>query len=305
MNGNLSLVDRIITPNPSDNVTECWQSLELLANSSILPDGIRGNPANLLLVFDAANRYGYPPLAIAQNVFIIHGKLSFVSSFLIGLINRSGRFDQLKFEFVGNKGADDWGCRAWARLKESNERVDGPVVTIGMAKAEGWYSRNGSKWKTLPELMLRYRAAAFFSRTVCPEITSGLHTVEEYEDMGENSAIDIESVVADSSVIEAELLEEKPIMAEGQPEPEKPAESEKPAEPAPAPESDVPQDSNDVVLARVGVEKAMKMLKYKEDERKAFYKKFAGEEDIEKMNYEQLDAVLKMARIVWKKKEAA
>ena len=50
------------------------------------------------------------------------------------------------------------------------EVIEGAEVTIGMAKAEGWYSKKDkygketSKWQTMPELMLAYRAAAFFAR---------------------------------------------------------------------------------------------------------------------------------------------
>ena len=51
-----------------------------------------------------------------------------------------------------------------------------------MAKDEGWYGKSGSKWQTMPELMLQYRAAAFFARTNCPEITMGMYTSEEYSD---------------------------------------------------------------------------------------------------------------------------
>lgn len=41
---------------------------------------------------------------------------------------------------------------------------------------------NGSKWKTMPQLMLRYRAASFFSSLNCPELTMGIYTKEEIED---------------------------------------------------------------------------------------------------------------------------
>src|SRR5690606_5898335 len=56
-------------------------------------------------------------------------------------------------------------------------------VTIGLAKKEGWYTKNGSKWQTMPEQMLMYRAAAFFVRTYAPEIAMGLHTTEELQDI--------------------------------------------------------------------------------------------------------------------------
>ena len=53
---------------------------------------------------------------------------------------------------------------------------------MDMAKDEGWLGKNGSKWKTMPQLMLRYRAASFFSSLNCPELTMGLYTREEMQD---------------------------------------------------------------------------------------------------------------------------
>jgi hypothetical protein len=35
----------------------------------------------------------------------------------------------------------------------------------------------------MPELMMRYRAAAFFGRLYAPEITMGMHTTEEVIDI--------------------------------------------------------------------------------------------------------------------------
>ena len=52
-----------------------------------------------------------------------------------------------------------------------------------MAEKEGWAGKAGSKWKSMPSQMLRYRAAAFWQRVYCPEISMGLMTVEEAEDI--------------------------------------------------------------------------------------------------------------------------
>ena len=52
-----------------------------------------------------------------------------------------------------------------------------------MVKAEGWDSKTGSKWKTMPEQMFKYRAAAFWQRAYAPEISMGLQTAEEAIDI--------------------------------------------------------------------------------------------------------------------------
>lgn len=154
-----------------------------LAGSSLVPAAYQNNPSNVMVAIEYANRLGASVLAVMQNLDIIHGNPSLRSKFLIGTVNASGLFSPLRFEFEGTEGKDDWGCRAVAKSRVDGERCVGPLVTIGLAKAEGWYSKSGSKWKTIPELMLHYRAAAWWTRIYCPELSLGLHTTDEIEDM--------------------------------------------------------------------------------------------------------------------------
>ena len=69
-----------------------------------------------------------------------------------------------------------------ATEKSTGDSLVGTLVTIAMAKAEGWYSKTGSKWKTMPEQMLKYRAASWLVRAYAPEIAMGLHCADEIED---------------------------------------------------------------------------------------------------------------------------
>ncbi|MBQ2059258.1 MAG: hypothetical protein II488_05735, partial [Firmicutes bacterium] len=55
-----------------------------------------------------------------------------------------------------------------------------------MAKAEGWLTKAGSKWQTMPELMLTYRSAAFFARTICPDLAMGMYTEYEQREISES-----------------------------------------------------------------------------------------------------------------------
>lgn len=64
------------------------------------------------------------------------------------------------------------------------ETVQGVEVTVSMAKAEGWTSN--PKWRNMPDLMLAYRASAFFARVYCPEALMGVQTYEEVEDIRGN-----------------------------------------------------------------------------------------------------------------------
>lgn len=160
-----------------------WRKASLMASSDLVPNTFKGKPANCMIAMEMANRMGMNELMTMQNIVLIHGKPSWPSQFIISMINSSGRFSPLKFKMFGE--GDQWSCIAYATEKESGEQLKSPTVSIEMAKKEGWYSKNGSKWQTMPELMLRYRAAAFFGRLYAPEYLNGMQTKEEMIDIGE------------------------------------------------------------------------------------------------------------------------
>lgn len=170
-------------------ITTAAQAFELrqreakaIAASDLLPQAFRNNLANVLVAMEIAERIHASIFMVAQNLAIVHGRPSWLATFLIATVNASRRFTPLRFRFEGTRGKDDWGCRAVAKDRESGEECQGPIVTIAIAKAEGWYDRNGSKWKTLPELMLHYRAAAWWTRVFSPELSLGMQTSDEVED---------------------------------------------------------------------------------------------------------------------------
>lgn len=184
-----------------------------LASSSLVPDSYRNNVADCLIAIELANRTGASVPMVMQNLDIIHGRPSWRSTFLIATVNACGRFTPLRFRFQGTEGKDDWGCRAVARDKADGEECVGPLVTISMAKAEGWHGKKGSKWQTLPELMLTYRAATFWTRTFAPELSLGMMTTDEAELLPPPARVHAQSVAAalhaEDDVQEAELVEDE------------------------------------------------------------------------------------------------
>lgn len=154
---------------------------KMLASSTLVPKEFQNNMANCAIGLNIAKRLGADPFMVLQNIDVIHGRPSFRATFLIAMVNASGRFSPIKFKLEG-EGADRT-CYAYATDKASGETVEGPTVSMAMAKAEGWSTKSGSKWLTMPELMLRYRSAAFFARLYAPDITLGMQTAEEVEDI--------------------------------------------------------------------------------------------------------------------------
>lgn len=160
---------------------------KMLSSSNLIPKEYQGNVQNTMIALEMANRIGASPLMVMQNLYIVYGKPSWSSTFIIAAINSCHKFSPLRFEVTGE--GDQKGCMAWAYDLATNDKLEGPRVTIEMAKKEGWFTKNGSKWQTMPDLMMRYRAAAFFGRLYAPEIMMGMQTAEEVQDVAEPATL--------------------------------------------------------------------------------------------------------------------
>ena len=190
------------------------------------PNGL----SNCIIALNMANRMGADPLMIMQNLYLIEGRPSWSSQFIMASINSCGRFSALRFDLedLGEKEVEyqetswaggrkqtvtkkikiqNFACTAWAIERETGERLNSSKITIEMAVKEGWYQKNGSKWQTMPEQMLRYRAASFFGRVYAPELLMGLRSAEEEQDQIIDVTPDQELVVkADTSQLKRDIL---------------------------------------------------------------------------------------------------
>jgi hypothetical protein len=150
-----------------------------LSSSSLLPETFRNNIPNCMIAMELANRIGCSVFMICQNMDVIHGRPGLRAKFLIATVNASGRFEPLRFKWEGKPGTDDYGCRAYSKDLRTGVPCEGPLITWGLAKSEGWVSKSGSKWKTMPEKMFMYRAGAWWTDLYCPEFGMGMGTAEE------------------------------------------------------------------------------------------------------------------------------
>lgn len=184
----------------------------MYSQSTIVPEAYKGNIGNCVIALDMATRMQLNPLMIMQNLSVVKGNPSWSSKFLIATINMSGKYSTLKYkkrvigkvgkvkyndtawdatrnkntivvkEFDGSE-IDNIECIAYATELSTGEVLESDPVTIELAIKEGWYTKSGSKWQTMPSLMLTYRAAAFWQRAFCPEISMGFITKEEVDDV--------------------------------------------------------------------------------------------------------------------------
>jgi hypothetical protein len=199
------------------------RTAKMFSHSSMVPTNYRAsitkgfgnrattedNPAalpNCIIALNMSQRMNADPLMIMQNLHVIEGRPSWSSQFIIASINSCGRYSPLRFDITPGEEIDatcttfEWEndkkkaivtkmrvknttCIAWALELATNTRLESPAVTMEMAVNEGWYGKNGSKWQSMPDLMLRYRSAAFFGRIYAPELLMGLPSSEESRDI--------------------------------------------------------------------------------------------------------------------------
>lgn len=188
-------------------------------NSELVPKMYRvsqDNPkekaiANSMIAVNMAQRLGADPLMVMQNMYIVHGQPAWSAKFLAATVNTCGRYNTIRYDKkvigkvkFGNIELDNIQCIAYTTEKGSEEILESAPVSIEMAIKEGWYGKTGSKWQTMPELMLQYRAVTFWTRAYAPELSMGMKTDDEIRDIVD---VDYEDVTV-SKKVENEILQE-------------------------------------------------------------------------------------------------
>lgn len=183
--------------------------------------------SNCVIALEIASRIGASPLMVMQNLVIIYGRPSWSAKFLISTVNTCGRFEPLQFRFTekGNLGMVDYvdyeynaatrrkdavkkqfdgrkmmniECVAYTTKRGKEQVLESSPVTIELAIKEGWFTKSGSKWQTMPKQMLMYRAASWWTSVYAPELSMGMRTVEEEQDIIDitATAVDVTEQVA-------------------------------------------------------------------------------------------------------------
>lgn len=149
---------------------------KVFAASSLVPSTYAGKPGDCAIAVDMAQRMGVSPLMVMQQLYVVKGKPSWSGQACLSFIRQ--RYQDVRIVYTGERGTDTRGC--YISAMDGECKLVGTEITIAMAKAEGWMSN--SKWKSMPEQMLAYRAGAFFARVHCPDVLMGCMVEGEADD---------------------------------------------------------------------------------------------------------------------------
>lgn len=146
----------------------------------MLPQSYAGNVGACAIACDMAQRMNVSELFVMQNLYVVYGQPTWSGKSCKALIDNSGEFvGRTRYRMEGEEGTPSWGCRLIGVDKLTGEKVIGPKVTVQMAHDLGWWDKKGSYWPRMTEMMLKYRAAAYFARAECPEVLMGANV--DYE----------------------------------------------------------------------------------------------------------------------------
>lgn len=190
------------------NFKEMYDIGKMFASSTLVPQAYQGKAMDCTIAVDMANRMGVSPMMVMQNLYVVKGKPSWSGQACKTLIDSSGKFRNACHIYTGERNTDTWGCYVRATRVEDGEVIHGVEVTMAMAKEEGWTSNK--KWHTMPELMLAYRASAFFARVHIPNALMGVSVEGEVEDITKSERIETTDSFFEETgiVVDEKLMEE-------------------------------------------------------------------------------------------------
>lgn len=178
-----------------ENFKDIYDIGKMFASSTLVPQAYQGKSMDCTIAVDMANRMGVSPMFVMQNLYVVKGKPSWSGQACMSMIKATPIYKNVRPVYFGEPNTDSWGCYVRAEDKNTGEVINGARVTIQMAKDEGWYSKKDkygnetSKWQTMPELMLAYRAASFFAKVYIPNSLMGCAVEGEVEDISEPARV--------------------------------------------------------------------------------------------------------------------
>lgn len=157
---------------------------QTLAASPFLPQNVGRDPTERVAAAWGVLRYaqmlGVDPYVLAQQIYVVHGRVGFSSAFLIALVNgRGGLLTPIDWTISGS-GAD---LSVTCSATDSTGAVRSVTMTRKEVDTWGWAAKS-DPWKANPALMMRYRTAAMLIRLYFAGAVMGLTmTSEELQDV--------------------------------------------------------------------------------------------------------------------------
>ena len=175
-----------------ENMAHMWEVAKTFSRSSLLPTQFRGKPEDCMVGLCLAFTLQKDLVTLFSNLHIINGKPGLSAQLTMALAEERGPFDgRIRFEEENDaEPFDNYRVRAWSTI--DGERINGTWVSMKMAHLEGW--TKNKKYQSMPQHMLRFRAATFMVRELAPGVLFGMQTRDELIDVRYSNAPDGTSI---------------------------------------------------------------------------------------------------------------
>ena len=159
------------------NLTEAMDFAKVIAQSPMVPDAYRNQPANVLVAVQWGYELGLAPMQALQNISVINGKPSIWGDSMLALVKAHPAFRGIK-EYMDGEVAV---CIVKRALPDGEIEETKKTFSMSEAKHAKLTGKAGA-WQNYPNRMLQLRARGFALRDSFPDAIKGLITVEEARD---------------------------------------------------------------------------------------------------------------------------
>ena len=168
---------RTETPAPfmPENLSQAARLATNLSLSSMLPKALRGKPHDVLAILITGHELGLGPMQSLRGMHVIEGKAVMSAELMSGLVKRHPDCEYLQLV----ESTDEIATYETQRNGYPNPTQ--LSFTIGQAKTAGLLGKDN--WKHYPAAMLRARAVTALCKAEYGDLTNGLYTFDEADEI--------------------------------------------------------------------------------------------------------------------------
>ena len=157
-------------PYTPSNMAEAEQLSIRLAQSALLPDGLRGKPGDVLVTLITGHELGLSPMQAIRGLHVVRGRAVMSADLAVALTKRHPSCRYFRVVSTDDKAA------TYETLREGDPEPTRMTFTAEQAKQAGL---GGDNWRKYPAAMLRARCSLALARAVYSDIMLGVYDPDE------------------------------------------------------------------------------------------------------------------------------
>jgi hypothetical protein len=162
-------------PFQPENLNQAYQLAEYLGRASLVPDAIRGKPADILMILMAGRDFGLTVTEAFRAVHVIKGRITLSAAFKISKARQSPDCEYFRLIESTNERA------TYETKRRGDSEPTRLTWTIDQAKRAGLTGKEDSNWGKFPDAMLRSRSGSGLADAVYQDMFFGVPTQEELQ----------------------------------------------------------------------------------------------------------------------------